>query len=69
MTLGELLKVLDDTTIKIKDGNDFAAFNKKRMIPEELKSREVERVTYGMFYISECIQIFLKEVENEDIKQ
>ncbi len=69
MTLGELLPVLDDTTIKIKDGNDFAAFNKKRMIPEELKSREVARVTYGMFYISECIQIFLKEVENEDIKQ
>ena len=68
MTLGELLPVLDDTTIKIKDGNDFAAFNKKRMIPEELKSREVARVTYGMFYISECIQIFLKEVENEDIK-
>lgn len=69
MTLGELLSVLDDTTIKIKDGNDFAAFNKKRMIPEELKSREVERVTYGLFFISECIQIFLKEVENEDIKQ
>jgi len=68
MTLGELLPVLDDTTIKIKDGNDFAAFNKKRMIPEELKSREVARVTYGIFYISECIQIFLKEVENEDIK-
>lgn len=69
MTLGELLPVLDDTTIKIKDGNDFAAFNKKRMIPEELKSREVARVTYGMFYISECIQIFLKEVEDEDIEQ
>lgn len=69
MTLGELLPVLDDTTIKIKDGNDFAVFNKKRIIPEELKSREVARVTYGMFYISECIQIFLKEVENEDIKQ
>ncbi len=69
MTLGELLPVLDDTTIKIKDGNDFVVFNKKRMIPEELKSREVARVTYGMFYISECIQIFLKEVENEDIKQ
>lgn len=69
MTLGELLPVLDDTTIKIKDGNDFAAFNKKRMIPEELKSREVARITYGMFYISECVQIFLKEVENEDIKQ
>lgn len=68
MTLGELLPVLDDTTIKIKDGNDFAAFNKKRMIPEELKSREVARVTYGMFYISECVQIFLKEDENEDIK-
>lgn len=68
MTLGELLPVLDDTTIKIKDGNDFAAFNKKRMIPEELKSREVARITYGMFYISECIQIFLKEVKNEDIK-
>lgn len=69
MTLGELLPVLDDTTIKIKDGNDFAAFNKKRMIPEELKSREVARITYGMFYISECVQIFLKEVEDEDIKQ
>lgn len=69
MTLGELLPVLDDTTIKIKDGNDFAAFNKKRMIPEELKSREVARITYGMYYISECIQIFLKEVENEDIKK
>lgn len=69
MTLGELLPILDDTTFKIKDGNDFAAFNKKRMIPEELKSREVARITYGMFYISECIQIFLKEVENEDIKQ
>lgn len=69
MTLGELLPVLDDTTIKIKDGNDFAAFNKKRMIPEELKSREVARITYGMYYISECVQIFLKEVENEDIKQ
>lgn len=69
MTLGELLPVLDDTTIKIKDRNDFAVFNKKRMIPEELKGREVARVTYGMFYISECIQIFLKEVENEDIKQ
>lgn len=69
MTLGELIPVLDDTTIKIKDGNDFAVFNKKRIIPEELKSREVARVTYGMFYISECIQIFLKEVENEDIKQ
>ena len=69
MTLGDLLPVLDDTMLKIKDGNDFAAFNKKRMSPEELKSREVARVTYGMFYISECIQIFLKEVENEDIKQ
>lgn len=69
MTLGELLPVLDDTTIKIKDGNDFAAFNKKRMIPEELKSREVARVTYGMYYISECVQIFLKEDENEDIEQ
>lgn len=68
MTLGELLPVLDDTTIKIKDGNDFAAFNKKRMIPEELKSREVARITYGMFFISECVQIFLKEVENEDIE-
>lgn len=69
MTLGELLKVLDDSMLKIKDGNDFAVFNKKRMIPEELKSREVERVTYGLFFISECIQIFLKKVENEDIKQ
>ena len=69
MTLGELLPVLDDTTIKIKDGNDFAAFNKKRMIPEELKSREVARVTYGMFYISECVQIFLEEKENVDNKQ
>jgi hypothetical protein len=68
MTLGEILPVLDDGTIKIKDGNGYGVFNKKRMIPEEMKSREVERVTYGMFYISECIQIFLKEVENEDIE-
>jgi hypothetical protein len=68
MTLGELLPVLDDSMLKIKDGNDFAVFNKKRMIPEELKSREVARITYGMFYISECVQIFLKEVENEDIE-
>lgn len=69
MTLGDLLTVLDDSMLKIKEGNDYAVFNKKKMIPEELKSREVERVTYGMFYISECVQIFLKEVENEDIKQ
>jgi hypothetical protein len=68
MMLGELLPVLDDSMLKIKDGNDFAVFNKKRMIPEELKSREVARITYGMFYISECVQIFLKEVENEDIE-
>jgi hypothetical protein len=68
MTLGELLPVLDDSIIKIKDGNDYAVFNKKKMIPEELKSREVARVTYGTFFISECVQIFLKEVENEDIK-
>lgn len=68
MTLGELLTVLDDSMLKIKDGNGYAVFNKKKMIPEELKSREVARVTYGMFYISECVQIFLKEVENEDIK-
>jgi hypothetical protein len=68
MTLGELLPVLDDSMLKIKDGNDYAVFNKKKMIPEELKSREVARVTYGMFYISECVQIFLKEVENEDIE-
>jgi hypothetical protein len=65
MTLGELLPVLDDSMLKIKDGNDYAVFNKKKMIPEELKSREVARVTYGMFYISECVQIFLKEVEND----
>lgn len=69
MTLGELLTVLDDSMLKIKDGNDFAVFNKKRMIPEELKNREVARVTYGMFYISECVQIFLKEVKDEDIEQ
>lgn len=69
MTLGDLLTVLDDSMLKIKEGNDYAVFNKKKMIPEELKSREVERVTYGMFYISECVQIFLKEDENEDIKQ
>jgi hypothetical protein len=68
MTLGDLLTVLDDSMLKIKEGNDYAVFNKKKMIPEELKSREVARVTYGMFYISECIQIFLKEVENEDIE-
>lgn len=65
MTLGELLPVLDDSMLKIKDGNDFAVFNKKKMITEELKSREVARVTYGMFYISECVQIFLKEVEKK----
>jgi hypothetical protein len=68
MTLGELLTILDDGTIKIKDGNGYAVFNKKKMIPEELKNREVARITYGMFYISECVQIFLKEVENEDIE-
>lgn len=59
MKLFELLDVLDDSKIRLIDEDGYIFIENKKMVPEELRQRDVERVKYGMFYIMECVVIYL----------
>ena len=59
MKLGELLDILDEKNVRIIEEDGYIFFENKKLIPEELRDREVEKLKFGMFYITECVVIYL----------